>query len=102
MAVGDYPDRAVNGITTFTITSVAIDDSPSVLLIAAGVKDRLRLHNRGTDEVYLGNTSGVTSATGFPLLAGQYLDLDGTSQAWYGICATGETCTVSVIKGILS
>ena len=95
MSIGTYPARASDG--TAVIAQVAIDDSPSVEILAAGKYSKLQIKNMGADTVYLGNSAAVTSGTGYPLASGEFLDLDDSVQAWWGICGSGDSCTVAVI-----
>lgn len=87
-----------------TPTAIAIDDSPAVLIAdgstaSMGDKIPVIVYNTGTDEVYLGG-SDVTKDTGIPLTSGNTFSYDlGPADKLYGICNTGETCTVRVMKG---
>lgn len=84
-----------------TPTAVAVDDSPAQLLASCvGGLTPVTIYNAGTDEVYLGG-SDVTSATGLPVVAGQSFSYDlGARDELYAICASGETATVRVLKGL--
>lgn len=57
----------------------------------------LVFYNNGSETVYLGG-SGVTTATGVPVSAGQFSpSIDSGKDAIYGIVATGP-CEVRVLE----
>jgi hypothetical protein len=83
--------RAVSVATTATRLDTASEsDSVSGSAVA--------LNNNGSATVYIGD-SDVTTATGFPLAAGASIsfNLDGPSDALYGIVASG-TVEVRVLE----
>jgi hypothetical protein len=64
----------------------------------------LTIKNNSAVTVYLGNTSAVTIATGYPLLVGEqlsdpdtYSSRKGITEPWYAIVATG-TADVRVVE----
>lgn len=64
-------------------------------LIVAANKHRYQLHiknNHATVVMYVGNSSSVSTATGYPLAAagGEIVDIDSTD-AWWGIMASAVT-----------
>lgn len=57
---------------------------------------RVRIFNAGTNEVYLG-PAGVTSSTGAQLAANATETFE-VDDDLYGICASGESCTLHVLR----
>ena len=57
---------------------------------------RVRIFNAGTNEVYLG-AAGVTSSTGAQLAANATETFE-VDDDLYGICASGESCTLHVLR----
>lgn len=87
------------GAAALTINQVAIT-STATLIVAArtGAPGTGRvtalIYNSGGATVWLGSSSGVTSANGMPLLAGASISWDTTS-AIYGIAASSGTVAYS-------
>ena len=79
-----------------TSAQLAVDDSPAVLLAAPNGPMRVRIFNAGANEVYLG-PAGVTSSTGAQLANGATETFE-VDEDFYGICATGESCTLHVLR----
>jgi hypothetical protein len=78
---------------------IAVDDDPQVEIASARDADSFLITNRdAANSVYVGAT-GVTSAAGYELKAGESieLDLDGEDKA-YAICSTGQSATLHVLK----
>lgn len=86
------------GSRQITTAQHSVDQDPAVAL-AAERSQRIQLvvTNVGTNNVYLGPTSAVTSSSGLLLPPDIPLVLF-TRAALYGICASGETATVSVAE----
>lgn len=90
---------ADTGVTLAGVISsgqIAVDDSPAVLLAAPNGTMRVRIFNSGPNEVYLG-PAGVTSNTGAQLANGATEAFEVDADLW-GICASGETCTLQVLR----
>lgn len=78
--------------------TVAVDDSPAVLLGTGGVGGISSLiKNLGPNTVWLGGPT-VTNA-GFPLLINETLEVGSLrgGDKIYGICASGETASLRVL-----
>lgn len=70
--------------------STAAPGTTATLLLAANpARATAMLVNNGTATVFLGKDATVTTTTGIPLAAGASLVDDRSSDAWYGILATG-------------
>lgn len=69
------------------------DPAPSAaaaLQLAANASRKCAvIYNNGTQTVYLGKDSSVTTSNGMPLLAGATLVDDHSVDAWWGITASG-------------
>lgn len=63
--------------------NVSVSSSPVVVFSPSGVDTTAVLTNTGTTTLYLGQ-SGVTAATGFPLLAGQSISVNYNASL-YGV-----------------
>lgn len=78
----------------------ALSTSAEVIGDSKGRRVRFTVLNTdGSITVYLGNSSGVTSSTGFPLAAGAAFTFEGPSAsgAIYAIAASG-TPTVALLE----
>lgn len=81
------------GVTTGNLATNQVSVASTATLIAAARTTRadVTIVNGGTTDVYLGNSSSVTTATGILLIGvkGAAITLDVTSDV-YGIVATGS------------
>ena len=63
---------------------------------------RFRMYNAGPDTVYWSTKTGVTTANGFPLAAGEKMEPLGkeaqTDLDLYFVCAATETATVRIVE----
>lgn len=77
---------------------VSVDDTQDLIADARDADSFLVTNRAAANSVYVGAT-GVTSATGYELKAGETLeiDLEGEDKA-YAICAGGLTATLHVLK----
>lgn len=78
---------------------VPVDDNPAVLVVEGKEGSEALICNRDdTDSVYLGE-SGVTSATGYELAAGEsmYVSIGSDDDDLYAICAPGLAATLHVL-----
>ena len=74
----------------------AVSVGTSATLIKAAKSDRvsLKITNGGTETVYIGFDSGVTTSNGFPILTQDVLDFSGNdlyTGVVYGIVGTGSS-----------
>lgn len=82
---------------------IAVVDSAATVLLDADTDMKagqaLCVKNIGTTTVYLGGST-VTSATGYPLAAGETLGIDvaNNRELGYVRCATGVAGTVAVLR----
>lgn len=67
-----------------TFSNVSVPSSPVVVFSPSGVQTTATLTNTGTATLYLGQ-SGVTAATGFPLSAGQSIQVNYAADL-YAVC----------------
>jgi hypothetical protein len=74
---------------TKAFTTAAPTTAATILLAANTERERALLMNNGSQTVYLGKDNTVTAANGLPLAAGASLEDDRTSDAWWGITASG-------------
>lgn len=75
--------------STVLASAVSVATSAAALPASAlGGRRALIISNFGAATIYLG-ASGVTTAAGFPLLAGQSISLEVGALAIYGIVASG-------------
>jgi hypothetical protein len=94
--------RAWDGVTTAVSTSAQtaqVSVTQAAGIVAAGGLNRfsLTIRNTGLVTCWIGMT-GVTTTTGFPLLAGDTMTVDRAADAtWYAITATGTTTTVAIL-----
>lgn len=76
-------------IGTPTVSSGAPTASAASMLAANASRKVALIRNAGTMTVYLGTSSGVTTANGFPLEPGETFVDDATVSEWFGIVASG-------------
>lgn len=88
------------GSGAFATSQAAIGAAALIVAARTGAAGTGRiaatLYNTGSQTVYVGATSGVTSATGLPLVAGGSLTIN-TQTAIYGVAASG-TQTIGVLE----
>lgn len=72
-------------------SNVSVPSSPVAVFTPSGNTTVAVLTNTGTSTLFLGQ-SGVTAATGLPLLAGQSIQVDYNS-AIYAVCGVDEIVT---------
>lgn len=82
--------------TNLAITQVSMSTVAAEIVATRNTRSELQLHNIGTDTVYVGKTSGVTTANGFPLAGGRQVSIR-TPEDLFGITASG-TSVVGVIE----
>jgi hypothetical protein len=78
---------------SFTTTQVAVGTSAALAVAGAMGRDTATLYNTGTATAYVGNSAGVTSANGFPIIAGAALAMEATAD----IYAIGSAATTLAI-----
>lgn len=78
------------------ITQVSVSTSAVQIVATRNTRSELHLHNVGTDTIYIGKTSGVTTSNGFPLAGGREVTIR-TTNILYGITASG-TSVVGTIE----
>lgn len=74
-----------NGVIAKTPFAVTITTVATQIRAANGLRRTLSLRNNGVATVYLGNSSAVTTSTGYPLETGDAVDEDQSGDAWWGI-----------------
>jgi len=84
------------GTKTTSNTAISVTTAATSIIAANTARKGLIITNNGTVPVYLG-IAGVTTANGIPLPAGASLTDDVTTDAWYGIVASG-TADVRVVE----
>lgn len=72
------------------VSPVTVTDLPTLLATANPSRGAILLQNVGSVDVYLGDVN-VTTGTGLQLAAGQTYSDDRTTQAWYGVVASGTS-----------
>lgn len=82
---------------TKTTAAVSVGSTATLILAANADRERALIVNNGSQTIYLGKDNTVTTANGLPLAAGASLEDDRTSDAWYGIVASG-TADVRVLE----
>lgn len=78
--------RPTQGTKTFTAPAPT---TTAGSIVAASTRKQASIFNNGSVTVYLGKDNTVTAANGYPLPAGASLDDDKTTDAWWGITASG-------------
>lgn len=78
---------------SFTTSQIAVSTSAALAVAGAMGRDTVTLYNSGSATAYVGNSSGVTTATGFPIIAGAALTMEATSDI-YAIGAAATTLAV--------
>ena len=78
-------------------TAVSVASTATSILAANTSRKAAFIANNGTQTVYLGRDNTVTTANGLPLAAGQTWPDDTSTDAWYGIVASG-TCDVRFLE----
>jgi len=76
---------------TKTTTSVSVTTAATLILTANSNRKVAKLLNNGVKTVYLDKTSGVSVATGYPLVPGAELTDESSTDAWYGITSSGSS-----------
>ena len=78
----------------FSTGQVSVGTTATQIFASKPGVDQVLIQNMGTASVFIGK-AGVTAATGYPILAGDTVELPVT-EAIFGIVATG-TQTVAVL-----
>lgn len=79
-------DMGTHNQVAMTATAASIKDCDAS-------KQGIMIRNIGSNEVYLGNSSAVTTSTGFKLEVDEVITLP-SRQEIFGICSAAETTTV--------
>ena len=75
--------------TSLGTAQASITTTASLILAArSGGRGNARIRNTGANTVFVGNTTGVTATTGYPIPAGAESEFS-TAAALYGIATTG-------------
>lgn len=72
-----------------TFSDPAPTTTASSIIGANATRKVASIYNAGSQTVYLGNTSGVTTSNGFPLVPGANMVDDASIDAWWAITASG-------------
>lgn len=77
---------------SISVGAITVADSATLVVDANNARTRLKLHNNGTNDIYIGD-SNVTTSTGFPLVANSVFELERITEdyrgAIYAIVAEG-------------
>jgi hypothetical protein len=86
-----YNEIVVHDAPKGTKSTAAVAPTSTALLALAANTSRLNavLYNNGVQTIYLGVDNTVTTSTGQPLAPGCALYDSDSSDAWYGIVASG-------------
>ena len=79
------------------VSRVIVGIVPTLIVAASGNRKAMMIKNDGTGSVYLSNNNQVTVATGLNLPQGVQLNLEGDTDAYWGICSVG-TQTVNIVE----
>jgi hypothetical protein len=82
----------------FGTSQVAVTAAASKIVTGQSGTDTVTLYNTGTTTAYVGAGSGVTSTTGFPIVAGAALVMEATVDI-YAITASGSTTIAILVEG---
>lgn len=72
-----------------TFTDPAPTTTAAEMVAANASRKSVSIYNAGSQIVYLGKTSGVTTTNGWPLVPSASLADDISTDAWYAITASG-------------
>jgi len=86
---------------------VSMSDTAASIISSNTNRKKIMLKNTGSSIVYIGNDSSVVDTTdnangGFPIELTEVVYLNDYTGVIYGICASGETSTISVIEEEIS
>ena len=86
-----------------TYAQIAVDDSADTIIAANTDRKKLILKNTGSDDVYIGDTNSVVDTDdnangGYKIVSGDTFYLNDYTGIVWGICAGGESTTISVIE----
>lgn len=87
---------AVN-VSTASVTSSASSIANARTGVAGTGRGLIKFSNSGLQDAKIG-AAGVTFSSGYPLLAGETSDWFPSSAAWFGICNSGQTTTISFVE----
>jgi hypothetical protein len=85
----------------FTSSAVVVQTTPTKLVDQSMGRGSLLISNRGPNAIYLGGTD-VTTATGFPIPAGESIEMDETNGAVYAIAETANQATPANTRILVS
>jgi hypothetical protein len=80
-----------------TTSQFTVDGTATELLPAQPGRIKALIINNGTDILYLGHDSSVTSSNGIPLASGANYEDDVSESAWYAISAGSSDVRVEVV-----
>lgn len=85
-------------------TAVPVSTSSAPIAAANANRTRLWLKNDGPNTVYLNHSAAAVLASGFPLLSGERMLMDGPEAklAWNGVCASAESASIRVMTGTVA
>jgi len=83
---------------SFNTDQIAISTSAVLIIAANAIRENLQIKNTGTDTVFIGSNSSVTASNGFPVEAGEKLNINDYSGDYYGICNTGDSSTMMFVE----
>jgi hypothetical protein len=85
---------------SFTTAQVSVGATATLIKAQETAKDRysITIRNIGSSPMYIGNSSSVTTSTGYPLNPYEAYTFDRNYGPVYGICGTGLSTTASYIE----
>ena len=84
-----------------TSETIAITETAIIIFNIDPSCTGLNFTNLGPSTVYLGTTSSVTSADGFPIFANEKLEANDYIGDWYAICETSATSDIQIHKEVV-
>jgi hypothetical protein len=79
------------------VSRVLVGIVPTLIVAANGNRKAMMIKNDGTASIFLANSDQVTVADGLVLPQGVQLNVEGDTDAYWGICAAG-TQQVNIVE----
>jgi hypothetical protein len=83
---------------SFSSDQVAMTAAAALIIAANSDRIKITLKNTGANTVFVGDDASVTKDNGFPIGPNAILVDDSSTTAYYGICGTALTSTISVME----
>jgi len=81
-----------------TPSRVTVTDAATQLLAASGGRRAYTILNRGTGNIYLGNSNVVTTATGILLQPGEQADGEADADAIWAIAEAANSEPIHILE----